>query len=46
MWKQYWTWRTIRRTFGDFTVLGPEFRLDKQETSAELRGFIDDLHSR
>lgn len=35
--KHYWTWRTVRKPSGDYTVFAPEVRLHKEETSEELR---------
>lgn len=41
--KAFWTWRTVRRAAGEYTVFAPEVRLTREDTSDELRGFIDTL---
>jgi hypothetical protein len=41
--KSFWTWRTIKKAAGDFVVFAPEVRLHKEETSDEIRQFVESL---
>ncbi len=41
--KSFWTWRTIKKTAGDYVVFTPEVRLHKEETSDEIRQFVESL---
>jgi len=41
--KSYWTWRTVRKPAGDYVVFSPEVRLTREDTSDDLRSFIDTL---
>jgi hypothetical protein len=41
--KAFWTWRTVRRPAGDYTVFAPEVRLTRDDTSDELRSFVSTL---
>jgi hypothetical protein len=42
--KNYWSWRTIKRPSGDYTVVTPEIRM-KGETGPEVRRFCDSMLS-
>jgi hypothetical protein len=41
--KCFWAMKVVRKPFGDFSVFAPEIRLTREETSAELREYIDTL---
>ena len=41
--KSFWTWRTVKKTAGDYVVFAPEVRLHKEETSDEVRQFVESL---
>lgn len=41
--KSFWSWRTARKPAGDYTVFAPEVRLTRDDTSDDLRSFIDTL---
>lgn len=41
--KNFWTWRTVRKPAGEYMVFAPEVRLTREETSEELRAFVESL---
>jgi len=42
--KRFWTWRTVKKPLKNgFSVWVPEIRLHKEDTSAEIRDFVDQL---
>lgn len=41
--KSFWTWRTVKKTAGDFVIFAPEVRLHKEETGEEIRQFVESL---
>jgi len=41
--KSFWTWRTIKKTAGDFVIFAPEVRLHKEETGEDIRQFVESL---
>lgn len=43
--KAYWSWRTVKRQAGDFSVFASEIRLTRDETSEELRSMIETIRS-
>jgi len=41
--KAFWSWRTVKKAAGDFSVFAPEVRLAREDTNDEIRQFVESL---